>query len=234
MRVLLSLLRANLKLHKHAARALEKAVERQRFLLRHDYLLDEHAFFQAYIALREVEVCELRLLHETALLSQLLVREEAARQIERKLEKTFKAQEEGDGKRAVIVSKKELKKQEKLVNKDHRLVHKNAAEIVDIFLAQHEALVRAGRLFQQLNPRFVLVHPRTDRKILKTYVRVGDSAHHLRKVVMEEVQRAHPLDLAAALEWRRSKMRNYSTRLSQARRQFTAFIHQRLPMIGAL
>jgi hypothetical protein len=234
MRVLLTLLDANLKLHKHAGRALEKAVAEQRFAMRHNYLLDEHAFFQAYIALREVEVRELRLLHETALLSQLLLREEAARETEKKLEKTFKAQEEGNGKQAVIVSKKDLKKQEKTVNKDRKLVHRNAEAIVEIFLAQHEAIVRADRLFRVLDSRFVLLHPRADRKILKTYARVGDSAHKLRKQVVEEVLLARPLDLAHALETHRRKMRHHMTKLSQARRHFTTFIHQRLPMIGAL
>ncbi len=234
MRVLLSLLDANLKLHKHAARALDKAVEQQRFLLRNQYLLDERAFFQAYIALREVEVRELRLLHETALLSQSLEREEAARRIERKLEKTFKAQEEGNGKQAVIISKEELKKQEKIVTKDHKRVHHNAGEIVDSFLAQHEALIQATQRFKALDPAFVLLHPRADRKILSIYARVGGSHHKLRQRVMEEVQQAKPLDLADALEAHRSKMRHHMTRLSNARRHFTAFIHQHLPMIGAL
>jgi hypothetical protein len=45
---------------------------------------------------------------------------------------------------------------------------------------------------------------------------------------------AQPLDLADALEAHRSKMRHHMTKLSHARRQFTAFIHQHLPMIGAL
>jgi hypothetical protein len=234
MRVLLSLLKANLKLHAHAARVLDKAVDRQRFVLRHDYIVDEHAFFRAYLALREVEVRELRLLHETALLAQLLVREEAARKLEKKLEQTYKAQEEGDGKKAVIVSKKELRKQEKTVNKDRRLVHKNGEEIVEIFLAQHEAIVRASALFRALDPKFVLLHRRADRKILKTYARAGDSAHKLRKLVLEEIESARPLALAHALEAHRSKMRHHMTRLSRARRHFTACIHQQLPMIGAL
>lgn len=234
MRVLLSLLNANLKLHAHAARVLDKAVDRQRFVLRQNYIVDEHAFFQAYLALREVEVRELRLLHETALLSQLLVREEAARRLEHKLEQTYKAQEEGDGKKAVVVSKKELKKQEKTVNKDRKLVHKNAEAIVEIFLEQHEAIVRASALFRALDPKFVLLHRRADRKILKTYARAGDSAHKLHKLVLEEVMNARPLALAHALEAHRSKMRHHMTRLSKARRHFTAFIHHHFPMIGAL
>jgi hypothetical protein len=234
MRVLLSLLNANLKLHAHAARVLDKAVDRQRFVLRHDYIIDEHALFRAYLALREVEVRELRLLHETARLSQLLVREETARRLEYKLEQTYKAQEEGDGKKAVVVSKKELKKQEKTVNKDRELVHTHAEIIVELFLAQHESLVRAGALFRALDPKFVLLHRRADRKILKTYARVGDSAHKLRKLVLAEVENAQPMELAHALETHRSKMRHHMTRLSRARRHFTAFIHQHLPMIGAL
>lgn len=234
MRVLLSLLDANLKLHRHAARVLEKAVTHQRFTMNNRYLLDEHRFFQAYLALREVEVRELRLLRETAVLAQVLKREETARETERNLEKTFKAQEEGNGKRAIIISKKELKKQEKTVKKDHSQVHKNAEEIVGIFLAQHEALVRASTLFKPLDPRFVLLHPRADRKILKIYAHAGDSEHKLRRLVVEEVVNAQPLELADALEAHRSKMRHHMTKLSHARRQFTAFIHQHLPMIGAL
>lgn len=234
MRVLLSLLDANLKLYQHATRVLEKAVTHQQFLMNSQYLLDKHRFFQAYLALREVEVRELRLVHETALLTQVLKREEAARETERKLEKTFKAQEEGDGKQAVIISKKALKKQEKTVKKDHSKVHKNAEEIVGIFLAQHEALVRASALFKSLDPRFVLLHPRADRKILKIYARAGDSEHKLRRLVVEEVMNAQPLDLADALEAHRRKRRHHMTKLSHARRQLTAFIHQHLPMIGPL
>ncbi len=235
MHTLLSLLDANLKQHKHAARALEKAVSKQRFLIRRDYLIDEQAFFQAYIALREVEVRELHLLHETALLSQLLEREYIARKIEKKMEKTFKAQEEGNGKQSVIISKEELKKQEKIVNKDHRRVRHNAGEIVDIFLDQHEALVQAAERFKALDPKFALLHRRAERKILKIYTRAGGSEHKLRQRVIEEVeQEDRPLDLADALEAHRSRMRHHTTKLSNARRYFTAFIHQHFPMVGAL
>jgi hypothetical protein len=234
MTALLTLLDANLTLHKRAARALEKAVEQQRFLLRPDYVVNEHLFFQAYIALREVEVQELRLLHETALLSQLLKREEAARKKEEKLEKTFKAQEEGDGEQAAIVSKKDLKKQEKMVNKDRKLIREGAGRIVEVFLAQHEAMLNASRLFKGIDPAFVLVYPRADRKILKVYARAGGSRHRLHKQISEEVQLARPLHLARHLEKHRSKMRHHMTNLSHARRDFTAFIHRHLPMIGAL
>jgi len=234
MKVLLTLLDANLQLHKHAAKALAKAVEERRFLMRPTYLLNEHLFFQAYLALREVEVRELRLLHETALLEERLKREGQARLLEQQLEKTLKAQEAGNGKDGGIVSKKDLKKQEKVVNKDRKQMLECAEAITDIYLKQHEALIQAANLFKGLDPSLVLVQPRADRKFLKVYARVGGKEHSLRKLVVEEVQRTKPLNLARGLETHRRKMRHHMTALSHARRQFTALIHAHIPMIGVL
>lgn len=234
MKLLLSLLDANITLHQHAARALAKAVEHRRLLMREKYLLDEPVYFHTYIALREVEIRELRLLRETALLSQLLKREKKARELEQKLEMTFQAQETGNGKDGAIVSKKELRQQEKTVNKDRKEVRGNAEQIAEIFLAEHEALVQASQQFRALDPALVLLHPRADRKILKLYARAGGSAPHLRKAISEEVQLARPLDLADDLESRRRKMRQHITALSQARRRFAALIHEHLPLVGAL
>jgi hypothetical protein len=234
MKLLLSLLDANLKLHHHAARALEKAVKQRRLLLREDYLHSEHIYFQVYIALREVEIRELHLLHETALLSQMLKREEAARKLEQKLEKTFQAQQQGNGKDGAIISKKDLRKQERIIEKDHKEIRENAGRIVGIFLAEHEALVHAAQQFKALDPTLALLHPRADRKILKLYARAGGSSHHLHKTISEEVLLARPLDLADDLEARRSKMRHYMTALSQTRRHFATLIQEQLPLVGAL
>ena len=234
MKLLLSLLDANITLHQHAARALAKAVEHRRLLMREKYLLDEPVYFHTYIALREVEVRELRLLHETALFAQLLKREEQARELEQKLEKTFKAQEEGNGKDGAIVSKKELRRQEKTATKDRKEVRETTERFAEIFLAEHEALAQAAQQFKVLDPALDLLHRRADRKILKLYARAGGSAHHLRKAITEEVQLARPLDLADDLESRRSKMRQHITALSHARRRFAALIHQHLPLVGAL
>ncbi len=234
MKVLVTLLDANLKLHRHAAKALAKAVEEQRFLMRPTYLLNEHLFFQAYLALREVEVRELRLLHETALLEERLKREAQARILEQKLEKTLKAQAAGDGKNGGIVTKKDLKRQEKVVNKDRKQMVECAEAIIAIYLKQHEALIQAATLFKGLDHSLVLVQPRADRKFLKAYTRAGGKEHSLLKLVVEEVQFAQPLDLAKGLEAHRRKMRHHMTALSHARRQFTTLIHAHIPIVGVL
>jgi|ERR1051326_2601838 hypothetical protein len=234
MRVLLSLLDANLALHQHAASALDKALERHQLLPGQQTPINEQAFFNAYNALRDVETEELRLLHETALLAQLLRREESARQTEHELDQTFRAQEVGNGKKAVIVSKDALIKQEKTVAKDHRQVYQHAEQMVDIFLAQYEALVRADRLFRALDPRLVLLQSHAEAAILKIFVLAEDSPQKLRDLVKTEVERNQPRDLAAGLAAHRSKMRQHLTKLSEARRHFAAFIQQRLPMIGTL
>jgi hypothetical protein len=234
MGVFLSLLDANLTLQAHAARALEKAIDRQRFLGQQKHVPDEEAFFQAYNALRDVEARELRLLHETALLAQLLKREEAAREAEQKLDQTFRAQETGNGKKAAIIGAASLQKQESAVAKDHRLVYRHVEELVNIFLAHHEALVRADRLFKALDPRLALLHPGADGVMLKLFARAEDSAQHLRELAVREVEQGQPRALAAALRAPRSKMRQRLTRLSDARRHFAAFLSQRVPMVGAL
>src|ERR1051326_1458713 len=110
MSILVSLLDANLKLHAHAASALEKAL-RQQALMPHKRTFDEEAYFQAYLALRDVEEQELRLLSETAKLAQLLRREERARTSEQKLKQTLRAQETGNGKQAAILSQEDVQKQ---------------------------------------------------------------------------------------------------------------------------
>lgn len=231
MQVLLSLLDANLTLQHHAADALEKALERGQFPTRQPV---DDAYYQAYLALREVEAQGLRLLHETALLAQALRREEAARQSERRLSKTFSAQEKGRGKQAIILSKDELMREEKVIAKGHQLVYKHAEEIITICLAQHEAFARANRLFRTLDMKLVLLHPRAEAAILKTYARADDSDERLRELVKAEIEQGRPLALAADLETRRSAMRQRLTALSEARRKFAAFLQERLPMVGAL
>jgi hypothetical protein len=232
MSLLLSLLDANLALHHHAANALEKALARQQFPTRPP--VDDEAYHQAYLSLREVEAQGLRLLHETALLAQVLKREEAARQSERKLSRTLQAQEKGNGKQTAILSKDELIQEEKTIAKGHQLVYQNAEEIVTICLAQHEAFARANRLFRALNHNVVLLHPRAEAAILKTYARADDSDERLRALVKAEIEQGHPLALAADLKTRRRAMRERLTALSEARRKFAAFLQQRLPMVGAL
>ncbi len=225
--ILLSLLDANLKLHQHAARALEKAAER-----RHG-AFDEQAFMQAYLALRDVEVRELALLHQTALLAQALKRDEVARRTERELAQTFQAQETGNGKKAVILTPEAVQQQTRTVAKDHRTVSRHAEEWVNIFLAQHEALVRADALFRACDRALILLDAHENDAVLKTYALAGDNAQRLREMAMEEIERARPRALAAALEAHRSKMRQHLTRLSNARRHFAAFIYQHMPLIGA-
>lgn len=234
MYILLSLLDAHLALHEHAASTLEKALKRQQFVMGQQHLFDEQAFLPAYHALRDVEAQGLRLLRETALLAQSLRREEAARQTEQQLGETFQTQAAGNGKKAAIISKDALEKQEKTVAKDHHRVYQQAEQLVDILLAQHEAIVRADRLFRTLDPRFVLLESRADAAILKVYALAEDSAQKLRELVRAEIEQGRPRKLAAALAETRGKMRQGLTRLSEARRQFAAFIQQRLPMIGAL
>ncbi len=232
MSLLHSLLDANLLLQRHAADTLEKALERQQFPTRPP--VDEDTYYQAYLALRDVEAQGLRLLHETALLAQALKHEEAARQSERRLSKTFRAQETGNGKQAVILSKDELMKEEKIITKGHQLTYKHAEEIVTICLAQHEAFARANRFFRALNFKLVLLPPRAEASILKIYKLAEDSNDRLRALVKTEIEQSRPLALAADLERKRSAMRQRLTALSEARRRFTAFLQQRLPMVGAL
>ena len=234
MAVLLTLLDANNKLVKHAARELNHAMKAGHFFARPDYLIHEQRFFQSYFALREVEIRGLRLLHEMTLLGQLLRREEAARQQEEQLEKNFRAQEQGNGKKAVILSPKDLKKQEQAVIKDRKLVQESIRRIVEYFLAQHEILVRTDRLFHDLNAKVALLHPRTDRVILKAYGRAGDSKARLLKQVREEVEAAQPLELAHALFDCRGVLRHHLTALSDARREFAGLLQKHLPMMGTL
>ena len=234
MAVFPSLLEQNNALLKHAARELEHAIKSGRFLFRPDYLLDEHLFFKTYLSLREVEIRGLRLLHEVTVLAQLLQKEEEARQTEQQMEKNYKAQEKGDGKRTVIISRKELKKQEKVVTKDRKLVQEHLDDTVTCFLAQHEILVHTAQQFRGLAPGFKLLHPRTDRKILKIYARTGGSQAGLHKHIREEVALAEPLDYADHLLTQRSRLRHQLTELSNARREFAGLLHKHFPMVGAL
>lgn len=233
MRVLLSLLDANLKLHHHAARALEKAVERRRGALGTPHAFDEQAFTQAYLALRDVEVRELALLHQTAVLAQSLKREEVARRTERELAQTFQAQETGNGKKAVILAPEAVQQQTRTATNDHRTVHKHAEDWVSIFLAQHDALGQADALFSALDRALILLAQHENTAVLKTYALAGDSSQRLHALALEEIEQERPRVLAAALESRRGKMRRHLTRLSKARRQFAAFFYQHVPLVGA-
>ena len=107
-------------------------------------------------------------------------------------------------------------------------------EIVDILLAQHEALAVAAALFKALDPRLILLDSDADAAVRKTYTLAGDSAPRLRVLVIEEVKQGRPGRLAAALEAHRRKQRQHMTRLSNARRHFAAFFYQHIPLIGAL
>ena len=234
MTVLPALLAHNNTLLKHAARELEHAVKSGRFLFRPDHLLDERLFFNAYLSLREAEIRGLRLLHEVTVLAQLLEKEEEAREIEQEMEKNYKAQEKGDGKQTVIISRKELKKQEKTVTKDRKLVQESLDDTVTLFLKQHEILVQTAQQFQSLAPGFKLLHPRTDRKILKIYAGAEASKAGLHKHIREEVALAQPLDYADHLRAQRSGLRHELTELSNARREFAGLLHKHFPMVGAL
>jgi hypothetical protein len=191
-------------------------------------------FFQTYLALREVEVRALRLLHEVAVLKQMLEHEQKAREREKQLERQFKEQERGNGKATVIISKDDLRAQEKLVNKHRKRAQEATAELVELFLAQHQRLVQAGQAFKTLDQKFALVDPHTDRKILKLYGRVGGKKALMLKHLQDEVDGAKPLALAKRLEHTRKKLRQQVTALSAARRQFAAFIQQHIPIAGAL
>jgi hypothetical protein len=234
MAILPALLERNNALLKHAARELEHAVKEGRFLFRPDYLLDEHLFFKTYLSLREVEIRGLRLLHEVTVLAQLLQKEEEARETEQQMEKNYKAQEKGDGKRTVIISHKQLRKQEKVVTKDRKLVQEHLDDTVTYFLAQHEILVLTAQQFRGLAPGFKLLHPRTDRKILKIYARAEGSKAGLHKHIREEVALAEPFDYADHLLAQRSRLRHHLTELSNARREFAGLLHKHFPMVGAL
>ncbi|HEU5198311.1 MAG TPA: hypothetical protein VFU32_01670 [Ktedonobacterales bacterium] len=234
MAILPALLEQNNALLKHAARELEHAVKGGRFLFRPDYLLDEHLFFKTYLSLREVEIRGLRLLHEVTILAQLLQKEEEARQTEQEMEKNYKAQEKGDGKQTIIISRKQLKKQEKVVTKDRKLVQESLDDTITFFLAQHEILVQTAQQFRGLAPGFKLLHPRTDRKILKIYARAEASKAGLHKHIREEVALAEPLNYADHLLVQRSKLRGHLTELSNARREFAGLLHKHFPMVGAL
>src|SRR5262249_13998759 len=96
MAALLTFLTINTSLIQRAARVLEQASKEQPFqqpLSKLDYIHSEPLFFHTYLALREVEVRGLRLLHEVAVLSQMLQHEQRARDYEKELEKQLKAQE---------------------------------------------------------------------------------------------------------------------------------------------
>lgn len=234
MAALPALLEQNNALLKHAARELEHAVKEGRFIIRPDYLLDEHLFFKAYLSLREVEIRGLRLLHEITVLAQLLQKEEEARKTEQQMEKNYKAQEKGNGKQTVIINRKQLKKQEKVVTKDRKLVHESLDDTVTFFLAQHEIMVQTAQLFRGLAPGFKLLHPRTDRKILKIYARAEGSQAGLHEHIREEVALAQPLDYADDLLAQRAALRHELTGLSNARREFAGLLHKHFPMVGAL
>jgi len=228
------LLDANNALLKHAAREIERALKDGRLFARPDYLLQERLFLKTYFTLREVEIRGLRLLHELTLLAQLLQREEAARETELRMERTFKAQEKGNGKKTVILNKKDLQKQDKVIIKDRKLIQQSITDIVKYFLAQHETLVRTARLFELLDPTMKLLAGHADRSILKLYVRVGDSQASLLKHVREEMMNAHPLDAAHELLEDRDPLRRYLTELGDARREFARLLHAKFPMLEAL
>lgn len=234
MAVLPALLAHNNTLLKHAARELEHAVKGGRFLARPDYLLHEHLFFRAYLSLREAEIRGLRLLHEVTVLAQLLQKEEEARETEQQMEKNYKAQEQGNGKKTVIVSRKQLKRQEKVVTKDRKFAQESLDNTVTLFLKQHEILVQTAQLFRTLAPGFKLLHPRTDRKILKLYAQVEASKAGLHKHIREEMALAQPLDYADHLLEQRVGLRHELSELSNARREFARLLHQHFPMVGAL
>ncbi len=234
MSLLDDLLDANNALLKHAAKEARHALKTGQFLAQPDYLLKDHLFFKTYLTLREVEIRGLRLLHEITVLAQLLQREEAAREMEQQMERALKAQEQGNGKKTVILNKKDLKKQDKVVTRDRKLVQESIEDVVKFFLAQHESLVQTAQLFQQLDPGLKLLPGRADRSILKLYARAGGSQASLLKRVREEIMAAHPLDVADDLQEDRGPLRHYLTELSDARREFSGFLHAHFPMVGAL
>ena len=234
MTVLPALLEHNNDLLKHAAREVKHGVKEGHFFVRPDYMLNEHLFFKAYLSLREVEIRGLRLLHEVTVLAQLLQKEEEARQTEQQMEKNYKAQEQGNGKKTVIISRKQLKKQEKVVTKDRKFVQESLDDTVTLFLKQHEIIVQTAQLFRGLAPGFKLLHPRTDRKILKIYARAEASKDGLHKHIREEIALAQPLDYADALLAQRRDLRHELTELSNARREFAGLLHKHFPMVGAL
>jgi hypothetical protein len=234
---LLTFLKYNTDLIHQTTQALERANKKKRFeqlFTTLDYAHSEPLFFQTYLALREVEVRGLRLLHEVAVLKQMLDHEQQAREREKQLERQFKEQERGNGKETILISKDDLKEQEKLVNKHRKRAQEAAVELVELFLAQHQTLVQAGQTFKTLDPRFDLVNPRTDRKILKLYGRLGGTKTQMLKHAQEEVDGAKPVALAKSLEHTRKKLRKQLTALSMARRHFAAFIEQHIPVVGAL
>lgn len=234
MAVLPALLEHNNALLKHAAREVRHGVKEGRFFVRPDYMLNEHLFFKSYLSLREVEIRGLHLLHEVTVLAQLLQKEEEARQTEQQMEKNFKAQEQGNGKKTVIISRKQLKKQEKVVTKDRKFVQESLDDTVTLFLKQHEIMVQTAQLFRGLAPGFKLLHPRTDRKILKIYARAEASKAGLHKHIREEMLLAQPLDYADTLLAQRRDLRHELTELSNARREFAGLLHKHFPMVGAL
>ena len=118
--------------------------------------------------------------------------------------------------------------------KDRKLVQEHLDDTVTYFLAQHEILVLTAQQFRGLAPGFKLLHPRTDRKILKIYARTGGSQAGLHKHIREEVALAEPLDYADHLLTQRSRLRHELTELSNARREFAGLLHKHFPMVGAL
>lgn len=237
MATLLTFLKYNTDLIHQTTKALERATRQKRFerlFATLDYTHSEPLFFQTYLALREVEMRGLRLLHEIAVLRQMLEHEQQAREKEKQLERQFKAQERGNGKETVIIDPEDLKEQEKVINKHRKRAQEATVELIELFLAQHQTLVQAGQAFKVLDAKFVLVHPRTDRKILKLYGRLGGNKTQMLKHAQEEVDAGKPLALAKDLEHTRKKLRKQLTALSAARRQFAAFIQQHIPVVGAL
>jgi hypothetical protein len=234
---LITFLKYNTHLIHQTTKALERANKKKRFeqlFTKLDYAQSEPLFLQTYLALREVEVRGLRLLHEVAVLKLMLEHEQKARERERQLERQYKEQERGNGKETVIISKDDLKDQEKLVNKDRKRAQEATFELVELFLAQHQTLVQAGRAFKILDRKFELVDPGTDRKILRLYGRLGGTKTLLLKHTQEDVDGPKPLALAKRLEHTRKNLRQQLTALSTARRQFACVIQQHIPIIGAL
>src|SRR5690242_14291338 len=100
MAILLTFLEYTTELIEQTTKVLEQANKEQRFerlFASADYTRTEPVFFQTYLALREVEVYGLRLLHEVAVLKQMLEHEQQARNKGKQLERLLKAQEHGDG-----------------------------------------------------------------------------------------------------------------------------------------
>ncbi len=203
MRIIVSLLDANVKVYEHAASVLENAAERRQALVgtRRDF--DEQAFTQAYLTLREAEVGELALLSQTALLAQSLQRKAAA-----------------------------VKKKTDMA-KVQQHIRKQAEEWVSLFLAQYETLEQAETLLKAMDRGLLLLTAHERDSVRKTMGLAGYSPERLREMALAETERERPRALAHALETRRSKLRQHMTRFSAARRQFAARSYQSIPLAGA-